>query len=1110
MLVAGYYIILVSDGLISLRISAADINLIAVAHNLLLISLFALAVEAVSSSNAVFITYFCTNISYQNTSISSNTSYAGTYSSLSNISFFICKQINLIRIQLAVIYARYYRRINSIYTNSHACCTQTGTAGTGSKFGLQLIISFNRNILRRITCANSAVSNSSINCVIHIVDGDNTAYACADSSRNSSISSLTQNIRIIFSSNSNVSSITVMLNVTIVQRSLSFAAIIENCNRSANSSTAHSTCHHSRITEHLNLIDMVSIDSQAIVRAGNIFHLRCRLRRSLEHRGSACNANASIGAASCRNTNSIRQNIMLIERINRQLISINSIFRFAVANKLRRYVTVHNVAVTRFTYSNTCISRSCHSRRADMAVNFRIIVCTHIYISSIGNIASNSFIDIGCLNTSHSCSLNAVHSHSTGSCHSRSRGYSHTAGNNHVINFVCAIRINEQASLILILLVIFRIFSYSNAVILALCRNIRASNRRFCITADNIHSSRQTACSIALTGSNSQSTCIISDMLLTICQNAQRTICVNSCTGNRRQCIVLNIIHSNVACECAALTSCSRHANTNIDNINVRISLHLAALQIQRTAADRSLGIIIAVRNCHSSATGKVRRGESNNVSTSDSFARILRSNLQCGILLSIVLINIDAAHSSLYILMQNGGSSTALRRSTSLTCLHCCAHGNCQHFRFILGLNINRRSLSSFNLRISQLSKRILLIIITIANLVISNSTAQTGMACRNSNAATNSLQLSAVDRFDSYLINTSNSIAVASSLFANNCFGIVHALVNSNVTAQSSALLPSLHSNANCHSIDLTVVVCFHGKRRAFSRLFALQLTAINVSTGGIVQNVRSGRQASCHLALRHTNLTSYIDKTRFIFSFSFNSVSSNPAVLNSRSSIIVKLHYADRTGDISNALLSCAYSHASCSTNHQGIAFSVCVNSIGIDSRTFDIRCEIIANFLVDSSSTSRNLTLRACISNNRHCAGNDEVTLLIVSFESSYRPAIIALLLTVFILLFSAKLILIYAYVCLSSVDVGHSILAVNVKAIGSQIFKISSHSSNLAVKSLRINCVSIDSLALDSNIYIIIKLIISNGSLHTIAVLALDNTGTQHRANLHQITLRIGL
>ena len=306
MLIAGYYIILVSDSRISLLISAADINLIAVAHNLLLISLFTLAVEAVSSINAVFIAYFSPDISYQNTSIGSNTAYAGTYSSLSNISFFICKQSNLIRIQLAVIYARYYRRINSIYTNSHACCTQTGTASTGSKFGLQLIISLNRNILRRIACANSAVFHSSINCVIHIVDSDNTAYACADSSRNSSISSLTQNIRIIFSSNSNVSSIiTVMLNFTIVQRSLSFTAVIENCNRSANSSTAHSACQHSRITEQPNLIDMVSIDSQAIVRAGNIFHLRCRLRRSLEHRGSACNANACIGAACCRNTNSV-------------------------------------------------------------------------------------------------------------------------------------------------------------------------------------------------------------------------------------------------------------------------------------------------------------------------------------------------------------------------------------------------------------------------------------------------------------------------------------------------------------------------------------------------------------------------------------------------------------------------------------------------------------------------------------------------------------------------------------------------------------------------------------------------------------------------------------
>ena len=306
--------------------------------------------------------------------------------------------------------------------------------------------------------------------------------------------------------------------------------------------------------------------------------------------------------------------------------------------------------------------------------------------------------------------------------------------------------------------------------------------------------------------------------------------------------------------------------------------------------------------------------------------------------------------------------------------------------------------------------------------------------MACRNSNAAANSLQLSAVDRFDSYLINISNRIALASCLFANDCFGIVYALIDSNVTAQSSALLPSLYSNANCHSIGLTLVVCCHSKRSAISSVFAVQFTVINVSTGGIVQNIRSGRQASCHLALRHTNLTSYIDKTRFIFSFSFNSVSSNPAVLNSRSRIIVKLHYADRTGDISNALLSCADSHASRSTNHQGIAFSVRVNSIGIDSRTLNIRCEIIADFLVDSSSTSRNLTLRACISNNRHCAGNDEVALLIVSLKITYRPAIVALLITVFILLLSTKLILINTYVSLSSVNVGHSILSVNVKAL----------------------------------------------------------------------------
>ena len=445
LLIAGYYIILVSDSLISLLISAADINLIAVAHNLLLISLFALAVEAVSSINAIFIAYLSTNISYQDTSIGSNTADASTYSSLSNISFFIREQSNFIRIQIAVIYARYYRCINSIYANSHACCDQTGTAGTGSKFCLQLIISFNRNILRCLAFADSAVFHSSIDCIIHIVDSDNTAYPCADSSRNGSISSFTQNIRIIFSRNSNVSS-TVMLNFTVTQHSLSFAAIIENCNRSASSSTAHSTCQHSRITKQLNLIDMVSIDSQAIVRAGNIFHLRCRLRRSLEHRGSACNANACIGAACCRHTNSVRQNIMLIERIDRQLIGINCIFRHTIASKLCSYVTIHHVAVARFTHSNTCISRSCYSRRADMAVNLRIIVCAHRYISSIGNIAGRGFIDIGCLNSSHSCSLNAVHGHSAGGCHSRSRGYSHTASNNHVVNFVSAIRIYYEAS----------------------------------------------------------------------------------------------------------------------------------------------------------------------------------------------------------------------------------------------------------------------------------------------------------------------------------------------------------------------------------------------------------------------------------------------------------------------------------------------------------------------------------------------------------------------------------------------------------------------------------------------------------------------------------------
>ena len=446
MLVAGYYIILVSDSLISLLISAADINLIAVAHNLLLISLFALAVEAVSSINTIFIAYLSADIGYQNTSVGSNTANASTYSSLSNISFFISEQSNFIRIQIAVIYARYYRCINSIYTNSHACCDQTGTAGTGSKFCLQLIISFNLNILRRLAFADSAVFHGSINCIINIVDSDNTAYPCADSSRNGSISSFTQNIRIILRRNSNVSSIiTVMPNFTVAQHSLSFAAIIENCNRSTSSSTAHSTCQHSRITKQLNLIDMVSIDSQAIVRAGNIFHLRCRLRRSLEHRGSACNANACIGAACCRNTNGVRQNIMLIECIDRQRIGINRIFRRALANKLCSYVTVHNVTVARFTYSNTCISRSCYSRRADMAVNFRIVVCTHIYISSIGNIAGNVFIDIGCFNTSHSCTLNAVHSYSTGGCHSRSRGYSHATSNNHVVNFVSAIRIYYEA-----------------------------------------------------------------------------------------------------------------------------------------------------------------------------------------------------------------------------------------------------------------------------------------------------------------------------------------------------------------------------------------------------------------------------------------------------------------------------------------------------------------------------------------------------------------------------------------------------------------------------------------------------------------------------------------
>ena len=213
-----------------------------------------------------------------------------------------------------------------------------------------------------------------------------------------------------------------MLNFTIAQRSLSSAAIIEHCNSRAKRSTAKSTCQHSRITKQLNLIDMVSIDSQAIILAGNIFHLRCRCRRSLEHRGSTCNTNACIGAARCRNTNGVRQDIVLIECINRQRISINRIFLGTVANKLCSYITVHNVAVACFAYSNTCISRSCHCRRAYMAVNFRIIVCTHIYISSISNIACISLIDSSCFNTSHSCALNAVHSHSTAGCPCPSRG----------------------------------------------------------------------------------------------------------------------------------------------------------------------------------------------------------------------------------------------------------------------------------------------------------------------------------------------------------------------------------------------------------------------------------------------------------------------------------------------------------------------------------------------------------------------------------------------------------------------------------------------------------------------------------------------------------------
>ena len=188
---------------------------------------------------------------------------------------------------------------------------------------------------------------------------------------------------------------------------------------------------------------MVCIDSQAIVFACNVFHFRSSFCVSFYNRDSSCNAHSGICTSTNSNARSAGRNIMLVKRINSQLISINSLFVGAACNPSSNF-PAHHIAVAGNTNANTTICRRSYRSRANMAVNLGIVVCTHANVSFLTN--SASCIDIRTGNACFCLTLNRVNRNRTCACNSKFCRSCHAASNNHVVNFMCAIRIYYEAS----------------------------------------------------------------------------------------------------------------------------------------------------------------------------------------------------------------------------------------------------------------------------------------------------------------------------------------------------------------------------------------------------------------------------------------------------------------------------------------------------------------------------------------------------------------------------------------------------------------------------------------------------------------------------------------
>ena len=290
---------------------------------------------------------------------------------------------------------------------------------------------------------NNAVLYRSLNSIIHIVDGDNITHACTDRNTYCTTCCGRSQISIIMCSYAVLCIILIMVNIAPLQRSLSFAVILNDRNTSANRSTTYSAAQSSRIANRQQFINMVCIDSQTIVFACNIFYFRSSFCVSFYNRDSSCNAHPCVCASTNSNARSAGRNIMLVKRINSQLISINSLFVGAACNPSSN-LPAHHIAVAGNTNANTTICRRSYRCRAHMAINFRIVVRTHANVSFLTNSASFIYIRTG--NACFCRTLNRVNRNRTCACNSKFCRSCHAAGNNHVVNFVCAIRINYEAS----------------------------------------------------------------------------------------------------------------------------------------------------------------------------------------------------------------------------------------------------------------------------------------------------------------------------------------------------------------------------------------------------------------------------------------------------------------------------------------------------------------------------------------------------------------------------------------------------------------------------------------------------------------------------------------